>query len=84
MKLSTDELTLILIYLTSWEEQTGQIGGKQIRTWRGYSFNLLNKMERNGLLKQEANSVILTAKGKQEAEKLKLKYENAKPGNQKA
>ncbi len=31
VKLSTKELTLLLIYLTGWEEQTGQIGSRETR-----------------------------------------------------
>lgn len=78
-----DELTLLLIYLNGWKQNSVEkAGGTILRTWRGYPFDILNKMEKNGLLTQYANSVALTDKGKEEAEKLKEKYEKHRTGKQ--
>ena len=36
------ELTLMLLYLTSWEEN--EIGLKYKRSWKGYDFDVLNEL----------------------------------------
>jgi len=69
------DITLLLIYLTGWEEESGnEPGGKFVRTWRGYSFEILNQLERERLILQYANSVVLTPEGKAKARGLKYKY----------
>ncbi len=69
------DITLLLIYLTGWEEESGkEPGGRLFRTWRGYSFEILNQLERERLILQYANSVILTPEGKTRAQGLKYKY----------
>jgi len=74
------ELTLLLIYLTGWKEDNPETGGKKVRTWRGYPFKILDKMEAAHLITQYANSVVLTAKGTEKAIELKKKYEKARRG----
>jgi hypothetical protein len=58
-------LTLLLLYLTSWKENEVQ------RAWKGYDFDVLNKLEEDGLIAQSktAKSVYLTEKGIKEAKK---------------
>lgn len=69
------DITLLLIYLTGWEEESGkEPGGKFVRTWRGYDFEILNQLERERLILQYANSVVLTPEGKAKARGLKYKY----------
>lgn len=60
------KLTLLLLYLTSWKEQEAQ------RAWKGYDFDVLNKLAEEGLIAQSktAKSVYLTAEGIQAAKKL--------------
>jgi len=43
-----EELTLLLLYLTSWEE-TGDVIEATLRSWKGYPFEVLNK--RNSVVK---------------------------------
>ena len=69
------DITLLLISLTSWEEEAGnEPSGKLLRTWRGYNFDILNQLERERLIRQYANSVVLTPEGKSMARGLKYKY----------
>lgn len=78
------DITLLLIYLTGWEEESGnEPGGKFVRTWRGYSFEILNQLERERLILQYANSVVLTPEGKAKARGLKYKYitPSSRPGD---
>lgn len=53
------KLTLLLLYLTSWEEREVQ------RSWKGYDFDVLNKLEEEGFIAQSktAKSVYLTEEG---------------------
>jgi len=65
-----EELTLLLLYLTSWEEEEIH------RSWKGYLFEILNKLEKEDIISQGrgSKSVCLTEKGIELAEKLKEKY----------
>lgn len=58
------ELTLLLVYLTSWEEP---LSSKLIvrKAWKGYTFDTLNALEDRGLIHQsrKAKSVMLTDEG---------------------
>jgi DNA-binding PadR family transcriptional regulator len=64
----TAQLTLLLLYLTSWKEK----GDELHRAWKGYDFDILNKLEEDGLISQSktAKSIYLTAKGMSEAKRL--------------
>lgn len=40
------ELTLLLIYLTGWEEDRRNAPGeKEFRAWKGYKFEILDKLQ---------------------------------------
>lgn len=71
-----EELTLLLLYLTSWKEEVirGEIA--VYRAWKGYPFETLNALETKGLINQSrrAKSVTLTEEGIRRAEELKGKY----------
>lgn len=72
-----EELNLLLIYLTGWEEEKrNSPGQKVIRAWKGYQFNILNELERQRLIYQVpgGNSLYLTEKGIQRVLTLKHKY----------
>ncbi len=64
------KLTLLLIYLTGWEEK--EFGGTTHRAWKGYDFNVLNKLEEDGFIAQSktAKSVYLTEEGLKLAKQL--------------
>jgi hypothetical protein len=72
------DLNLLLIYLTSWEEdkRNGEPGEKIFRAWKGYLFEILDDLQRNKLIRQypKALSLILTDEGKRKAEEVKKKY----------
>lgn len=60
------KLTLLLLYLTSWKEKEVQ------RSWKGYDFDVLNKLEEEGMIAQSktAKSVCLTEEGIKAAKEL--------------
>jgi hypothetical protein len=65
-----EDLTLLLIYLTSWREKIP--GGYMLRVWKGYEFSVLNALTEKGLLHESkrAKSVYLTDEGVARAKKL--------------
>lgn len=68
------ELTVLLLYLTSWDEK---IIGKTIkRSWKGYDFDILNELENIGVIYggKKSKSVCFTEEGNKVAEKLLQKY----------
>ena len=64
------ELTLVLLYLNSFDE-----GGSQ-RSWKGYDFDGLNKLADEGYVSEgrRAKSVILFNDGIEKAKTLCAKY----------
>ncbi|MGD6777940.1 DUF6429 family protein [Sutcliffiella horikoshii] len=68
------ELTLLLLYLTSWEEKN--IPREMRRSWKGYDFEALNQLSEQDLLRggNRSKSVYLTEEGIEEAKKLVEKY----------
>ncbi|PET43895.1 transposase [Bacillus sp. AFS001701] len=75
MQEQIDELTLMLLYLTAFEENT-VLGETTLRSWKGYPFDTLNKLSNNNLLffSNRAKSVYLTEEGIELANKLLQKY----------
>ena len=84
MEKNIEELTLLLMYLTSWDEkgyvrdEKDEVKEAKIKTcWKGYSFDVINKlMDENYLYfsKYKNKSVTLTPKGEELAKKLMDKY----------
>ncbi|MBP3460929.1 MAG: transposase [Bacilli bacterium] len=84
MKKNIEELTLLLMYLTSWEEEgyvaleNGIPKEAKIKTcWKGYSFDVVNKLMDEKYLyfsKYKNKSVSLTPEGEKLAKKLIEKY----------
>ena len=79
------ELTLILIYLTGWEETVTRRpngmeidgpGKERFRAWKGYRFEVLKELQEQGLIKQVpgGKSLFLYQKGKEKALELIKKY----------
>ena len=79
-----EELTLLLMYLTSWNEESlfydendnlDKVLTKN--AWKGYSFDAINKLTENGYLfpaKYKNKSITLTKEGEKLAESLMEKY----------
>lgn len=84
MEKNIEELTLLLMYLTSWDEK-GYVADENdmpketnFKTcWKGYSFDVINNLIDNGYLyfsKYKNKSITLTPKGEELAQKLIQKY----------
>lgn len=69
------DVTLLLLYLTGWEEDSRkEVGATVLRSWKGHVFELLDELEDENLIRQFPKSLILTKEGKLKAEGLKRKY----------
>jgi len=70
-----EELTLLLLYLCSWEEQVAS-GFTVRRAWKGYLFEVLDALEERGYISQtrRAKSVTLTEEGVRRARELEGRY----------
>ncbi len=68
------DLTLLLLYLTSWKEDAG-IAEVQ-RSWKGYPYDVLNALTDSGLIEgsSRSKSVYFTDVGLMKAEELVRKY----------
>ena len=68
------ELSLLLIYLTSWQEDVNLI--KVQRSWKGYPFEVLDELNEEGYIEgsKRAKSVYLTEKGINKANDRMKKY----------
>ena len=72
---AVEDLTLLLLYLTSWEEKV--YGDLTVhRAWKGYLFEVLDALEEAGYLNQtrRAKSVTLTETGLEQARALEARY----------
>lgn len=68
------ELTLMLLYLTSWEENN--LGMKYNRSWKGYNFNILNELSEENCItdSKRSKSVGITEEGIIKAKDLLKEY----------
>ncbi|KQL50521.1 transposase [Heyndrickxia shackletonii] len=68
------ELTLLLLYLTSWKEN--DLPGEMRRSWKGYPFEVLNELTDEDMIRGSirSKSVYLTEAGIKEAKELVRKY----------
>lgn len=68
------DLTIMLIYLSSWDEKIyGSLTIK--RAWKGYDFRILAKLEEEGIITGiKYKSINLEEKGIKEAKSLLKKY----------
>lgn len=72
----TEELALLLIYLSSWQEKT--ITGEDVHhAWKGYDFALLDALKEKGFIdfSNKAQSLIISEEGIQKAISLLKRYE---------
>lgn len=70
------ELTLLLAYLTSWNEKDRLLKQELKKSWKGYDFNILNKLNEERYIYQENKKkyLIWEDKGIEEAKRLINKY----------
>jgi hypothetical protein len=68
------ELTLILIALTSWQENI--LGENVTQSWKGYDFHILDELKEKGYISGSKKSklVILTDEGLKKSKELIEKY----------
>ncbi|WP_144460883.1 DUF6429 family protein [Siminovitchia fortis] len=68
------ELTLLLLYLTSWKEN--DLPADMRRSWKGYPFEVLNELADEDYIRGsiKSKSVYLTESGIKEAKELMKKY----------
>lgn len=74
------KLTLMLLFLSSWEEGPDLDDAKFKRAWKGYDFDILRSMADQGLIQNQrqpsrVKSVVITKKGEQLAQQLLEKYQ---------
>jgi hypothetical protein len=69
------ELTLLLLYLTSWKED--DLPGEMRRSWKGYPFEVLNQLTDEDFIRGSirSKSVYFTETGIKEAKALMNKYQ---------
>jgi hypothetical protein len=74
LKDQIDELTLLLLYLTSFTDDYGL--GEAQRSWKGYPFESLNELSENKYIMggKRSKSVYLTDDGINQAKELLKKY----------
>jgi hypothetical protein len=65
-----EDLTLVMIYLTSWQEGKGEYGS--LRAWRSYDWDALDALHEAGLIggNRKAKSVYLSEEGAKLAKEL--------------
>ena len=70
------ELTLLLAYLTSWNEKDRLLNQEFKKSWKGYDFDILNKLNEEEYIYQENKKkyFIWEEKGIDEAKRLIKKY----------
>lgn len=75
MEKEIKELTLLLLYLTSWKEKD-VLNEDICRSWKGYSFEILDELNEEDLIfgSKRAKSVYFTEEGIKRAEELIKKY----------
>ena len=68
------DLTLMLLNLTSWEEDSTREPGEKINlTWKGYPFKILNELQAEGLIIQKKGSPVVVLK--KDAVNLAIEFE---------
>lgn len=75
MNRKIEELTLMLLYLTAWDEEVPPFGSHK-RSLKGYNDGILNKLDDDGLIvgSKKSKSVFLTDEGALRAKEIVKKY----------
>lgn len=75
-----EDLTLLLAYLTSWDENKGKKYSEDsiIRTWKGYDFDILDSLQEKNLITMtnKAKSLFISLEGVYRAKILARKFLN--------
>lgn len=76
MEQQIKELTLLLAYLTSWDDKDRLTKQENKKSWKGYDFGILNKLHEEEYIYQENKHkyLIWEEKGILEAKRLMEKY----------
>ncbi len=72
-----EELTLLLMYLSSWHEETRSGIPPVRRCWKGFRFEVIDELHKKGLIDRGSfgsKSVYITEEGEKLAEDLKEKF----------
>lgn len=74
LKEKVKELTLMLLHLTSWEEN--EFGMQYRKSWKGYDFGILNELTEEDFIRggHRSKSVMITDEGIKKAKELLEKY----------
>lgn len=77
MEQTIKELTLLLLYLTSWKEMEIPELGALTRSWKGYPFDILNELTEEDYISgsKKSKSVYLTKEGIKKAKEIAKKYQ---------
>ena len=72
-KQAVKELTMMLLYLTSWTEKDFY---NSQRTWKGYDFDILNELADEGMISdsKRSKSAVVNEEGVKMAKELLQKY----------
>lgn len=73
------DLNMLVLYLSGWEEESERHPGEMIfRAWRGYLFEVLKELEKEGLIYQHKGlkHIVLTRKGIERAKNIKKRLKN--------
>lgn len=78
-KQTIKELTMILMYLTSFSEYDKFLDKELSYAWKGYNFNVLNELDEENYINQgdrtsRSKKVFLTFAGQNYAKELLAKY----------
>lgn len=73
------ELTMVLIYLSRFSERNRFNDAKDYYAWKGYNFDILNKLDENDFIRQgnhpsRTKSVYITDSGIDYAKEMLAKY----------
>ena len=70
-----EDLTLLLIYLSSWDENPKREYGDKpkLRAWKGYDFDVLDSLKEKGFItfSRRWKSLYLTEKGAERAKEIR-------------
>jgi len=76
-KAAMEELTMILIYLSHFTEQDRFANKDDKYAWKGYDFNVLDRLEEKDYIRQgshRSKSMYITKEGEAKAKELLGKY----------
>ena len=76
-KTAMEELTMMLIYLSHFTEQDRFANKDDKYAWKGYNFDMLNKLDEQDYIRQgshRSKSMYITKEGESRAKELLEKY----------